>query len=256
MRRIASVLVVALAGAMPAAAQTSRMPERIYDSAPLGDHDLAKVTGKFLLPNGVELALSIVSDTVVNGQLLLRTVLTVDNGAQLVVYGRTSDAAGPAYVTTAGAGAGAGAGSAMPTGFAINLDRHAGLSTITPTFTATQSAAPTVSVGAIVDDSKALGLSALPVTLGGPGVATPDGVVSLQAVRNGTQVTLVGDQLAVANLVGQSIASAVVNSGDNRSIDTVTNVAIDMRNVLPYQIGSAQVRVDTLALDAARGMVR
>jgi hypothetical protein len=57
-------------------------------------------------------------------------------------------------------------------------------------------------------------------------------------------------------LVGQSVATAVANSANDRTFDTVTNIAIDLRNVEPYVAGSAAMRVDSLVLDATRGMIR
>jgi hypothetical protein len=214
----------------------------------LSDAELASVTGKFVLPNGVELALSVTSDTVVNGQLILRTVLTVDRTTQLQVFGRTGQAAGTPYAGNAGAAA------AQTTGVTIALDRKSGIQTLTPTFAISR--APSVSVGGATQDPTSLGLAAVPVVAGGPAIATADGAVSLQAVRGGSQVSFAGDQLAVVNLVGQSIASAVVNSANDRTLDSVTNVSVDARNLAPYQIGAAQMRVDLLVTDAIRRIVR
>lgn len=245
MRALTSLfLTTALLASAPAPAQTAAaLPAR------LSDEDLARITGKFVLPNGVELALSVTSDTVVNGQLILRTVLTIDHGTQLQVFGRGQQAPTAPY-----AGAGGGSAVSTPTGVTVALDRQSGLQTLTPTFSVTR--APGVTVGGAMQDPASLGLAALPVTPGGPAIATADGVVSLQAVRNGSQVIFNGDRLAVLNQVGQSIATAVVNSADNRTLDSVTNVAIDARNLAPYQIGMAQMKVDALAIDATRGMIR
>ncbi|WP_375397788.1 hypothetical protein [uncultured Sphingomonas sp.] len=238
--------ILSCALASPVAAQQVDGP--LPEAARLTDAQLARLTGKFLLPNGVELALSVTSDTVVNGQLVLRTVLTVDRGSQVQVYGRESGASGIAYT-----GASGGAQATAPTGVSITLDRQSGLQTVTPTYAA---ATPSVSVGAAVQTPESLGLSALPVVAGGASVVTADGTVSVAAVPSGTQVTLVGDQFSVANLVGRAVATALVNSANDRTFDTVTNVGIDLRNIAPYQAGAAQMHIETLALDAARGMVR
>lgn len=239
-------ILLAIALASPAAAQEADGP--LSEAAKLTDAQLARLTGKFLLPNGAELALSVTSDTLLNGQIVLRTVLTVDRDSQVQVFGRNGGAAGVAY-----GGASGGARATTPTGVTVALDRQSGLQTVTPTYNV---ATPTVSVGGATQTPESLGLSALPVAAGGAPVATADGTVSVAAVPSGTQVTLVGDQYSVANLVGRAVATALVNSASDRTFDTVTNIGIDLRNVAPYQAGAAQMRIDTLALDAARGMVR
>ncbi len=220
-------------------------------SAPrLTDAELAKVTGKFVLPNGVELALSVTSDTVVNGQLILRTVLTVDRSTQLQVFGRTGQESTVAYTGTAESDR-----APMPMGVVVEFDRKSGLQTVTPTFSVARGS--TVTLGAVSEEPQALGLAALPLLPGGPAISTADGVVSLAAAQNGSQqVTFVGDQLSVVNLVGQSIATALANTANDRTLDSVTNVAIDVRNLAPYQVGMAQLRIDALAVDATRGMIR
>ncbi len=244
----ALALALALTAAAPAAAEPTDGGQPVR----LSDTELAQITGKFILPNGVELALTVTSDTVVNGQLILRTVLAVDRVAQVQAFGRTGQTPVVAYA------AGSGTGATAPSGVTVALDRQSGIQTVTPTFSVSRGA---VTVGAAGADAgaptaEALGLTQLALTPGGPAVATADGVVSLQAVRNGSLVTLSGDQLAVSNLVGQSIATAVANSANDRTLDTVTSINIDARDITAYQTGSAMMRVDTLALDAARGLVR
>lgn len=250
--RLASFLVATavLAGPFQAQAVSAADDDVPAFAAPaVSDDDLAQATGKFTLPNGVELALAVTSDTVVNGQLILRTVFTVDNSAQLTVLGRESPTAGANY--SGGTGS---SGSMVPTGVTVSLDRQSGIQTITPTYTVQQTSG--VSIGPPAQNADALGLTKLPVTPGGPAVATVDGTVSVQALANGSLVTLAGDRMSVSNLVGQSVATAVANSANDRTFDTVTNIAIDLRNVEPYVAGSAAMRVDSLVLDATRGMIR
>lgn len=241
----AAMLLTAPIGTEVAAAAPDDAPA--FAAPAVSDDDLSAATGKFTLPNGVDLALAVTSDTVIDGQLVLRTVFTIDNSAQLTVLGRES--------TTAGSGYDMGSGpSAPPTGISVSLDRQSGIQTITPTYSVQQSG--TVSVGSSGQNSDALGLTQLPVTRGGPAVTTVDGTVSVQPLANGSLVSLSGDRFSVANLVGQSVATAILNSANDRTLDTVTNVTIDLRNVQPYLLGSAALRVDTLVLDATRGMIR
>ncbi|MGN6376010.1 MAG: hypothetical protein ACTHMG_10690 [Sphingomonas sp.] len=251
--RLAPILALPLllvtpleAGALAASADAP------FPGAAVGDDEIAATTGKFVLPNGVELALAVTSDTVMNGQLILRTVFTVDNDAQLTVLGRESAAAG--QTGTGSSGQSGGAGGVAPTGISVSFDRQSGIQTITPTYAATGST--TVSIGGVTQQPDPTGLSKLPVTPGGPAVATADGLVTVQQLANGSLVTLSGDRLSVANLVGQSVATVIANTGNDRNFDTVTNVAIDLKNAAPYVAGSAALRVDDLALDATRGMLR
>lgn len=239
-------LAVAFGIAVPTAAPAAPDPADRAATTPLTDVELAGITGKFLLPNGVELALAITSDTVVNGQAVLRTVLTLDQGQQIQVFGRGGENAATAYRSAA---------ATQPvSSVAVSFDRHSGIQSIVPVQVAAGGSA--VSVNAQGQDAASLGLVLLPVAAGGPAVATADGLVSLSAIRGGTQVTLAGDQFGVAHLLGSTVATALVNSGNDRTFDTVTNVAVDLRNALPYQLGSAAMRVDTLALEATRGMLR
>ena len=53
----------------------------------VGDETLARERGGFSLPNGIDVALSIDTQTAVNGAVVLRSVLKVDRGApQIVAY--------------------------------------------------------------------------------------------------------------------------------------------------------------------------
>lgn len=244
MRALAALLAVLVPAGSAGADSTA---DRKVTS-PLSDEELAQVTGKFILPNGVELALTVTSDTVVNGQLILRTVLSVDQKSELTVFGRNQATPAASY---SGNG---GSATMAPGGVVITLDRQSGIQTITPTFAVLRGS--TVTIGSEMQSPQSLGLTALPLAAGGPAIQTADGSVSLQAVSGGSLVTLSGDQLAVSNLVGQSIATAIANSANDRTIDTVTNIAIDARDITPYQLGSAQLRVDSLVLDATRGILR
>ena len=250
--RLVSFLVAVTLLAGPFQAETAAADDDApaFAAPAVSDADLAGSTGKFTLPNGVELALAVTSDTVVNGELILRTVFTVDTSAQLTVLGRESPGAGTGY----GSAANGGPGTLVPTGVTVSLDRQSGIQTITPTYTVQQNA--NVSVGSPAPDADALGLTKLPVTPGGPAVQTIDGAVSVKTLANGSLVTLAGDRLSVSDLVGQSVATAITNSANDRTFDTVTDISIDLRNVQPYLLGSAAMRVDDLALDATRGMIR
>lgn len=256
-----AMLALALVQPQPLSAQPSDQPQAFDQSLALSDEDLGSVTGKFVLANGAEIALTVVSETSVNNALVLRTVFKVDTGTSIQVFGRTgttADAATARLSATAPAAAPMQATAA--TGVSVNFDRHSGTSTITPTYSAATGAAGVtfggVNGGGAIEDAAARGLAPIALAAGAPAVATPDGTVALAALPRGSLVTLAGDQFVVSHLVGNAIASIVSNSANDRTIDTVTNVNIDLRDISAFTAGSSALRVDLLALDAARGMVR
>lgn len=223
----------------------------------LSDAELAKVTGKFIMPNGVAVALSVTSDTVLNGQTILRTVLTVDKAAQVSVLGRTGDTAVSPIAPVIVPGSAVESSTAMaPTGVSVMFDRSSGTHIVTPSYSTTSGLSVSTNPAAASAAASNAGLSKLDIVPGGPAVQTSDGLVSLSSLPNGTQVILAGDQLNISHIVGQAIATAVVNSGNDRTIDTVTNVNIDLGNAQALAIGSASLRAQDLAMDATRGMIR
>jgi hypothetical protein len=231
-----------LAPPAPAAAQT-------FEAAPLPDETLRLMTGKFILPNGAEIALTVVSQTAIDNQVVLRSVFRVGEPSAVEVYGRTEDSAGshvaPTTMTVA---------PSRPTSVSVAFDRHSGTSTITPSYSA-----PTTAVqlgGGDNGDPASLGLTRIAAAPGAAPAATIDGSIAVASLPRGTMVTLAGDQFTTSQLVGDAIASVVTNSANDRTIDTVTNVNIDLRDISTFTAGSAALRVDALALDAARGMVR
>ena len=257
--------VVALAGT-PVAAQSAQegpsgQPTAYDPTATVADPELAKMTGKFILPNGAELALSIVSDAVVNGQAVLRTVLTIDGSADLKVFARPVGAqAGPEVTSVTVAGSPQAAAAQAP-GVSVVFDRQSGARLVTPMG---GGGTPGLSVGASgtapsadpAAEAAARGLSQVTPVAGGPALATADGTVTLTQLANGSAVALSGDRYGVLQLVGRSVATAAVNTANDRVIDTVTNVGVTLRDVTPYTTGSAMMRADTLALDATARMIR
>jgi len=256
--------VVATLACPPLAAQ-QQPPERFATADALRDAELARITGKFILPNGSELALSVVSDAAVDGRAVLRTVFTLDQASDLKIYARPVGSTGEA--TTAGSahaaqGAGGGATAGTP-GLTVMFDRQSG-ARLVPSVSGAGGAAVAVgnSAGAAAiqrdaaAEASARGLSEVTPVAGGPAIATADGTVTLSQLARGSAVALSGDRYGVLQLVGRSVAAATVNSANDRVLDSVTDVAIDVRNVTPYTVGSAMMRADALALDVATRMVR
>ncbi len=234
------------AGVAPAPVPVPAAPA--IEAPIVSDAELATMTGKFIMPNGGSLALSITSDTLVNGALVLRTVLTVDQATNLSVYGRTADAAAADLPTGDKV---ADPQAALTTGVSVLFDRKTGTQIVMPTVNAVR----TAGTGTQATPAE-LGIAPIVLVAGGPGVTTPDGTVTLRTLPNGSQVTLAGDQLGVSHLVGQAVATAVLNAGNDRTIDTVTTIGIDLHDAAALAMGAAAMKVEALVSDVARGMIR
>jgi hypothetical protein len=62
--------------------------------------------------------------------------------------------------------------------------------------------------------------------------------------------------LLVQQTVGQRISSIIVNTGDNRTIDTQVMVNLRLDGVQPLSLGSAGYRIQSMTLDAAMLRIR
>jgi hypothetical protein len=92
-------------------------------------------------------------------------------------------------------------------------------------------------------------LVTLDPTVGG-GVITADGVIRLQNGPDGARVLLNGTGIDVAHLAGRALGSVISNSANDRVVDVLTTVQIDIANASPELIGSALLRVDDIAANA------
>jgi hypothetical protein len=255
------LLAAVILPAAPATAMAQGAATVAYDpAAVVPDAELARMTGKFLLPNGAEIAMSIVSAAAVDGRSVLRTVLTVDNGVDLKIFARPVSATDDKAASTAGRVVLAtGAATASVLAPSVTFDRQSGVRMESAT---TARTGPTISVAAGINggdhavEAAAHGLAAVTLVPGAPAIATADGTISLSQVANGTVVALNGDRFGFLQLLGRSIATAAINTADNRVVDTTTDVSIDLRNVTPYAMGGAMMRADALALDATTRMIR
>lgn len=236
---LASLLLMMLAA--PSQAEANAL-----EAAPLSDEELAGITGKFLLPNGASIAMAVTSDTLVDGQLVLRSVLSVDDRASVNVFGANPNApTGPSVPR------GGGQAAMAPSGVTVLFDRQSGMRTITPTY----AAAPTVGVTSQVAPPAGDATAVIPLPLTpGAAVETAAGLVSLSA--SGRNVTLQGDRIDVTHILGPAFATAIANTANDRTIDTVTTIDLDLTRVTPFSLGSAAIRAGDLALDATRGMMR
>lgn len=222
---------------MPEATPTATVPEAAPIAAvPVADPILAEQRGGFRLPNGIDVALSVQTQTAVNGAVQLRTVFQIDDGSPtFTIYAaKTGETVS---VGTAAAG-GQATQAAAPT---ISYDRASGIQ-VTPGI-----APSSISVSAKPVTSEAIPAGLTEVAAG---AVTDTGAIT-DTTRNGVRaVTLTGSDLSITHLAGNAFGSAIANSGNDRSIDTQTTVSINLSNAGPDVLGSSMFRVQDIALDA------
>lgn len=256
--RIAQALILACTAVIPVGAAWAGA-EMAFDSAPVSDAELAGNYGKFIAPGGIDLAMSVQSDTAVDGQLVLRSVFTVDQGpARIQVYAPAPGTQGPSYQGNATVGQ-AQSGAGNP-GLSVTVDRMGANTSVQPTFGA-GSQAPNVAVttgGQSVAATAAGNDGLVPViaTAGGGAVPTGAGAVSISSTSTGTRITLDALGLSISHLVGGATGTVVANTGNNRTIDTVTSMSIDVRNGDSLAIASSLMQVSGIATAATQAMVR
>ncbi|MEP0189469.1 MAG: hypothetical protein ABJP70_02670 [Erythrobacter sp.] len=69
--------------------------------------------------------------------------------------------------------------------------------------------------------------------------------------ENGSRVSIALDGTRVSHLAGQATGSVILNTGNNRIIDTVTTVDLDLSRMAVGQVGSLIPRIGDLAQDTA-----
>ena len=200
-----------------------------FDTPPVADTELAELRGGFHLPNGIDVALTVQTDTAVDGALVLRTVFRADQGTPTLV----------SYVPRAGetvAVTRTGQGVAATTAPTISYDARGGIQVMPGVNTVTAAiASAKAALATIPDGLRDAGDSVARDTAGG--VKT---------------VTLAGTDLSITHFAGNAFGSAIANTGSDRTIDTQTSVTIDLGGAGPDVIGSAMLRVEAVALDALR----
>lgn len=192
--------------------------------ARVADDELDRARGGFILPNGMDVAVGIDIQTLVNGTLALRTVLnTADNGLPVVF-------------------AGTGGTSSTPSG--------EGNSTVVPgvgVVRVVEGPAPPAEAGA--------GQQAIELTPNGPAVLTQLGSVQLAKDEAGSIVVLNGDSLELRHMIGNFTGTLVANTANDRSIDTVVTVNIDLQNSA-VPVGNAMLRWESIAVESVGRSIR
>lgn len=221
---------------------TASQPAPPIAATPVAEPVLAEQRGGFRLPNGIDVALTVQTQTAINGAVQLRTVFQVDRGApSLTIYS-------PKPGEVVALSAAGGEKQAMPgTAPTITYDRMTGVQVVPGTSPSTLS----VSGGQVGMDAVPAGLTQV-----ADGATTDAGAIS-DTTRNGVRsVSLAGADLTITHLAGNAFGSAIANSGSDRTIDTQTTVSINLGNAGPDVLGSAMFRVQDVALDAVAMRVR
>ncbi|KHL24163.1 hypothetical protein PK98_15490 [Croceibacterium mercuriale] len=225
------IVALLLSQAAIAAAPTFTLPE-------LPDAVLAEQRGGVRLPSGIDLALTVNTQTAVNGNVVLQTVFSIVDGAPTVTVLTPEDGRTVA-APVAGAGT-ATVGGAAPV---VTYDRQHGLQV-----TGANSAIPVqFGKGTAASSAPLQGLQAIDPTRP---VRTDAGTVSQTGETAVRSVDLVAPDLTISHLVGNAFGSAIANARNDATIDTQTTLSIDLRNAGPDVLGSAMLRVEGVALDA------
>lgn len=202
------------------------------------DLELAQQRGGLRLPNGLDLAITVQTQTAVNGGVVLQTVYKLDEGAPtLTIFAPASGQTVP----QAGAGQNAHAGSTVgsPT---VSFDRATGIQ-VTPA-----PIAPAVAL--TMGSARSSSAPQAGLTQVASGATTDAGRVSEDVANGINSVSLTAADLRITHLAGNAFGTAIVNSGNDRIIDTQTTISIDLGNFSPDILGSAMFRVQDIALDA------
>jgi hypothetical protein len=211
-------------------------------ATPLGapavsDPVLAEQRGGFRLPSGIDVAITVQTQTVLDGAVVLRTVFRADQGAPtLTVLAPTP---GQTVAATRNAAAAGGSQPTMPT---VTYDRANGIQLIPGV------AAPQIAVTSGGTQSLAASDGLAPIA---PGAVTDNGTLSAAGANGLRTVTLQGPDLTITHLAGNAFGSAILNAGNDRAIDTQTSVSIDLRNAGPDVLGSSMFKIQDLAIASA-----
>lgn len=190
------------------------------DSARVSDDTLAGMRGGMTLPNGMQVGLGIRMDSFVDGQLVLRSVLTPGSEDGLQIYTGGSDSAQSPQSQS----------SSTPV--------------VTVTTGGTGGAGP-------LDDG------AVPLDLQPGGMAeTPAGTIRVEPDNaGGAVVVLESPTLELRHLLGAATGQLIANSANNRQIDTITEINVDVQGPLPLS-GSDMLRIDRTIIDAVGDIIR
>ncbi|MET0375741.1 MAG: hypothetical protein ABW128_15980 [Rhizorhabdus sp.] len=213
------------------------------DPPAVPDAELATMRGGLLLPNGLNVAIGIDIQTRIDGVLALHTIYSSEGpnaGVRVYTDGTTSPSAAPGTVTVA---------TGDPDWPTVSVSR-------TPTGTTVTAPGPdtpasvNIVAGPATGWLDAAGQTLVPVTANGPAVTASSGSVRLTSDDRGTQVALVTPATEIRHLVGQATGAVIANTGNDRAIDTVSTINVNLVG-LPVALMNGVLLVNRIAADAA-----
>ena len=94
------------------------------------------------------------------------------------------------------------------------------------------------------------GQTIVPVIANGPAVAASSGSISLNEDDRGARVTLTTPTIEVQHLVGQATGAVLANTGNDRTIDTVSSINVNLVGVPAALLGNT-LMINRVAVEAA-----
>ena len=243
-------LTASVLGIGPVPSITVNAPHDVFPAVVrVPDRALARMRGGLRLPDGLDIGIGIDIQTRLNGALILHTIYSSDGpnaGIKVYTDGTNAVSSTPATVSvTTAATAGA------PT---IIVDRAP-----TGTTVAAQVQSVPVSLNLVqgapstwLDGS---GQNMVPVTPNGPAVSSEGNDIKLTSDAQGAVVTLDAPGLEIQHLVGQATGVVIANTGNDRVIDTVSSINVNLQGISPVLM-SGLFTANRIATDAmqARGL--
>lgn len=222
----------------------------VFSAPEVSDAELADNRGGISLPGGIDVSMAVETETSVDGNLLLRSVFKVDNGAPtLQVFAPSPGQVVPSHPAPAGA-----AGTAVPGAVSVTFDRQNGV-TIVSTGPVIAANVTVTTGGAPQADSGSPTANLQPLDLSNGAVQAAGGQVSVQQLPTGPRIQLQGEGIDVSHVFGNAIGAVLINNANDRAIESATTIGLDLRNATPLNLGSSLLRIDDLAADAMRTLV-
>ena len=229
---------------------TVTAPQEVFPAIyKVPDRKLAIMRGGLRLPDGLDIGIGIDIQTRVNGALILHTIYSSDGpNAGIKVYTDGTSAASTAPTTV---NVTAPATASAPT---IIVDRA-------PTGTTVSAQTQSVPVNLnLVQGTPSTwldgsGQNMVAVTPNGPAVSSEGNAIKLTTDSQSAAVTLDGPGLEIQHLVGQATGIVVANTGNDRVIDTVSSINVNLQGISPVLMSSF-FTANRIATDAmqARGL--
>lgn len=209
---------------------------------PVPDHELASMRGGMLLPNGLNVAVGIDIQTRIDGVLALHTIYSSEgpnSGIRVYTDGTTSPSTAPTTTVVSTQGA------------PVVVSWSPTQTTVIPS-----GGGPAMTINVVAGPMSnwldAAGQTLIPVSTNGPAIDAAPGRFSLTNDTQGARVTLMAPSIEVQHLVGQATGAVILNTANNRVVDTVSSINVDLIG-LPSGLLSGVLMVNRIAADAASG---